>query len=263
MKNSAKKIKPPSGLDSLREFLAPLDMAMTPAALLAASAKRAEGTGKLPVIVMPGFGADDYSTAPLRYFLKRHGYKAEGWGIGRNTGGEGLIGSLHELSDRWTVDRNRPHNGEGDVPALCDKMRMRVERRVKQLGSKVVLVGWSLGGYVAREVARDLPKDVAAVVTMGSPVIGGPKYTAAARVYQRRNCDLDWIEAEVNRRYETPILQPITAIYSRRDGIVAWESAIDHYSPNVRHIEVRATHLGLGFNARVWRHVLEALGAAH
>lgn len=254
-----KQIKPPSGFHTLREFLAPIDMLGAPAALLGAPGHRASKAGKPPVIVLPGFGADDYSTAPLRLFLKRHGYHAEGWGIGRNRGGEGLIRHLDELSDRWTTDRTRPHRGEGEVPALCDAMYERVKARSKALASPLVLVGWSLGGYVAREVARDLPEAVSAVITMGSPVVGGPKYTAASRVYKRRRFDLDWVEAEVDKRYENPIKQPITAIYSRRDGVVAWRSAIDYRSPNVKHIEVSATHIGLGFNAKVWKHVLEAL----
>ena len=252
-------VKPPSRINTIRELLAPADMLGVPSAMLRARKHKASSKKKLPIIVLPGIGADDYSTWPLRYFLSRHGYQAEGWGIGRNTAGRGLIKRMDELSDRWDTDRDRSHRGEGEVPALCDKMYERVRSRAKELKSPVVLIGWSLGGYVAREVARDLPGEVAAVITMGSPVIGGPKYTSAARIYKARRCDLDWIEREVEKRFANPIRQPITAIYSKRDGVVGWSSAIDHYSPNVRHVEVSVSHLGLGLNAGVWKHVLNAL----
>ncbi|RZV55156.1 MAG: alpha/beta fold hydrolase, partial [Pseudomonadales bacterium] len=149
--------------------------------------------------------------------------------------------------------------GEGEVPALIDKMHDRVKARAEALGGPVVLIGWSLGGYVAREVARDLPEHVAAVITMGSPVVGGPKYTSTAAIFRARNCDLDWIEQEVEKRFENPIRQPITAIFSKRDGVVGWRSSIDHFSPHVNHIEVNVSHIGMGLNAGVWRLVLNAL----
>ena len=116
-------------------------------------------------------------------------------------------------------------------------------------------------GQVARELARDMPDIVDRVVTMGSPVIGGPKYTAVARAFERGGQDTDWIEAEIARRESTPITQPITAIYSRTDGIVGWQAAIDHHSPNVRHVEIDAAHLGMGFNPTIWAEVLSALQA--
>ena len=252
-------IKTPSFVNICREMLAPVDMLGVPAALVKARRQTATQTTTLPVIVLPGIGADDHSTWPMRYFLRQHGYKSEGWGLGRNTAGRGLIKNLHELSDRWNADRNRPHRGEGEVPALCDKMYERVLLRAKAHGSPVVLVGWSLGGYVAREVARDLPEQVAAVITMGSPVVGGPKYTSTAALFKARRTDLDWIESEVKKRFANPIQQPVTAIYSKRDGVVSWQAAMDTYSPNVRHVEVNVSHFGLGLNAKVWNIVLEAL----
>ncbi|NNC54860.1 MAG: alpha/beta fold hydrolase [Pseudomonadales bacterium] len=259
MPSKREKITPPSRLNTFREAFAAADMIGLPAALVKARAQAIPAGAKLPIIVLPGIGADDYSTWPLRYFLKRHGYPTEGWGIGRNTGGRGLIENLDELSDRWKSNRNRVHRGEGEVPALVDRMHDRTKARAEALGSPVVLIGWSLGGYVAREVARDLPEHVASVITMGSPVVGGPKYTSAAAMYKARDCDLDWIEQEVEKRFENPIKQPITAIYSKRDGVVGWRSSIDHYSPHVTHIEVRVSHIGMGLNAGVWQQVLKAL----
>jgi pimeloyl-ACP methyl ester carboxylesterase len=114
-----------------------------------------------------------------------------------------------------------------------------------------VLVGWSLGGYIAREYAREHPDEIRKVVTLGSPVVGGPRYTATAGWYRSQGHDLDEIERTIAERYATPLRVPVTAIYSRRDGVVAWRACIDKWSPRVRHIEVSETHVGLGFAPRV------------
>lgn len=216
-----------------------------------------------PMIVLPGFGATDRSTYFLRRMLNQQGYLAEGWGLGRNLAGAGLVTSAAELSERWNVDRVREHRGEASVPALCDQMADRVEQRANTLGRPITLIGWSLGGYVAREVARDLPDAVNRVITMGSPVIGGPKYTAAADYFAKQGQDLDWIEAEVAKRYEKPITQPVTAIISPSDAVIAYHAAYDHQSPHVTNITVEAAHLGMGFNIHIWQHILAALAGHH
>jgi pimeloyl-ACP methyl ester carboxylesterase len=126
----------------------------------------------------------------------------------------------------------------------------------------VRLIGWSLGGFIAREVARERPAVIERVLTLGSPVVGGPKYTAVGHVYRRRGYDLDAIEAAVAARNRVPITVPVTAIYSRRDAIVSWQACIDEANPHVEHVEIDATHLGLGFNAAVYRIVAERLAAA-
>jgi pimeloyl-ACP methyl ester carboxylesterase len=254
-----KPISPPPLKNTLGEFFAIKDMLGIPLSLAKARFATPQDGHKLPVIVLPGIGADDTSTAPLRYFLSCHGYNVEGWGLGRNLAGRGMIKELSELSDTWDVDRTRTHHGEGEVPALCDCMVKRVNARTEALGSPVILIGWSLGGYVARETARELAGNVAGVITMGSPAYGGPKYTSAAPVFRRKNVDIDWIEQEVARRFDTPITQPITAIYSKRDGVVAWQASIDDQSPIVKHIEVNVTHVGLGLNADVWNIILDEL----
>jgi alpha-beta hydrolase superfamily lysophospholipase len=185
-----------------------------------------------PVIVLPGFGTGDGSTLSLRIYLRTLGYRVEGWGLGRNHGRvPELIPAVVELSDRIATESGQP----------------------------VRLVGWSLGGYLAREAARENPAAVARVVTLGAPVIGGPKYTAVAGFYRRLGEDLDAIEAEVAQREEVPIQVPITAIYSRSDGIVAWQACLDHSNPEVEHVEVATTHLGLGFSPEVYRIIARRL----
>ena len=80
-----------------------------------------------------------------------------------------------------------------------------VKARVEELGTSVTLVGWNLGGYIAREVARDLPDYVDQVMTMGSLVIGEPMYTAAVMYFDRKGYDLDWVEGEAGKKDLRPI----------------------------------------------------------
>ena len=208
---------------------------------------------------MPGFGSDDRFTKPLRHYLTRRGYPAEGWGLGKNMAGVDLSHSLDDLSDNWHVEHREDYRGEASVPYLCDKLAERVRARHEELGEPISLIGWSLGGYLAREAARDLPEKVNRVITLGSPIIGGPKYTAAAPFFLKRGLDLDWIEQEVLRREARPIQQPVTAIYSKSDAIVNWHAVVDHHNENVEHIEVDAAHIGLAFNPTVWGHIISAL----
>lgn len=181
------------------------------------------------VIVLPGLGGDDNSTIPLRWFLRRSGHRVEGWELG-----------FH-----------RPH-----VLTTLDRFTERLITAADIAGEPVTLVGWSLGGVVAREVARDRPDLVSQVVTFGSP-ISGPRHTAAPWVGDERA--LVAVEGMIARRNRRPIRVPVTTIYSRRDGIVDWRRAIDR-APRARNIEVASSHLGLGIDPDVWRAVADAIG---
>jgi pimeloyl-ACP methyl ester carboxylesterase len=185
--------------------------------------------------VLPGYGAGDGSTAVLRAYLRWLGYRPRGWGLGRNHGG---------------------------VRTLLPQILTALDRTVDEMGGPVALIGWSMGGYLAREVARDRPDAVRQVITLGSPVVGGPKYTVTARRYQRRGYDLDEIEAQVKERTATPLQVPVLAIYSKSDAVVAWQACIDHDHALTHHVEVRSTHLGLGFSPRVYRLLARGLSSA-
>ena len=106
---------------------------------------------------------------------------------------------------------------------------------------------------------HDMQQLMRSVITLGSPIVGGPKYTAVGRIYAQQGVDLDALEAEIEGREATPIRVPITAIWSRADGIVAWQACVDRRSPDVENVEVVATHLGLGFAADVYRVIAERL----
>jgi len=187
-------------------------------------ARQPKGAGET-VLVLPGFGAGDASTLPLRSYLSWLGYDARGWGLGTNG---------------------------GDVPGLVRQVIALTQRCADDGGRPVRLIGWSLGGTLARETARERPELVERVITMGTPVIGGPKYTAVADVYRQRGFDLDAIESAVAARDRVPIRVPVTAIYTRSDGVVAWRACIDASNPEVEHVEVDTTHIGLGINPQVY-----------
>lgn len=257
-------LKPPSRLALVLETRALIDIISTPFTLIGSKLSTKQTEGTLPIIMFPGFGSDEGYLKALECYLSNLGYSTEGWGLGKNLAGMNYKHSLEDLSPTWEVDYPEDYSpesykGEGGVAYLSDQAIARVKQRSQQLGSPVVVIGWSLGGVVARECARELPSEVAQVITFGTPIIGGPKYSRAADYFNKRGFDLDWIEASVEKRNSKPITQPITSIYSKSDAVVAYRSAIDTINPNVTNIEVSAAHLGMGFNRKIWKLVHQAL----
>ena len=213
-----------------KESLTPFEFARLFAAL-PALALQAQGNGE-PVIVLPGLGASNRSTILLRGYLSWLGYRVQGWKLGCNS---------------------------GNVQQLLPRVAAQVRQVHARTGSKVNIVGWSLGGVLAREVARENPGIVRQVVTMGSPVVGGPKYTVFGNMYKRRGINVDAIEAAIAARESIPIAVPVSSIYSKRDGVVGWQASIDRHTPGVDNIEVGATHLGLGISPDVFRIIARKL----
>jgi pimeloyl-ACP methyl ester carboxylesterase len=193
--------------------------------------------GRLPrgdghaVLVLPGFGASDASTEPLRRALRRLGYAAHGWELGRNLG---MRRSLRAALDARVEQLHREHG-------------------------RLSLVGWSLGGVYARELARDAPGRVRRVITLGSPFNHHPRANNADRVYRWLNggdTGIDW-EGFHRRRVPPPV--PCTAIYSKSDGVVHWRCSMEDPAPNTENVEVGGSHLGLGVNVQVLRVIAERL----
>jgi predicted esterase YcpF (UPF0227 family) len=227
-------IAPPTRRETLQELRLPLDALRWAPQWFALPRGRA--TVSRTVVLLPGFGAGPRSLVALLGHLRRRGHAVSDWGLGRNT---------------------------GRVQELRDAMRGRVAGHARESGGPVTLVGWSLGGYIARELAREQPEMVRRIVTLGSPVVGGPRFTATAQWYERNGYDLDKVERAIKDRYARPLQTPVVAIYSKRDGVVAWQACIDRWSPNVRHVEVDESHIGMGFAPAVLRIVAEEVERDH
>jgi pimeloyl-ACP methyl ester carboxylesterase len=171
-----------------------------------------------PVLVFPGFTASDTSTQPLRTFLRNHGYAAHGWELGRN------LGLRHGLIERKLA-------------------RLHALRR--QYGRKISLVGWSLGGVYARELAKRMPEDVRLVITLGSPFKGDMRANHASGLYAML-AGHSVEEASAQHDLSEPPPVPTTAIFSRTDGIVHWKCSVEDPGPRTESIEVDSSHCGLG-----------------
>jgi pimeloyl-ACP methyl ester carboxylesterase len=191
---------------------------LIPALPVLQAAPRGDGH---PVLVLPGWLASDTSTRALRWFLRDRGYHAHGWRLGRNHGPTSEIVS--------------------GLAARLGALRARHGRRIS-------LVGWSLGGIYARELARRRPDDVRQVITLASP-FRDPDATSAliTRLAGRRPPRAP----DVIERLRSPLPVPTTAIYSRTDGIVAWQCSVQEAGPQTENIEVEASHVGLGVNPAV------------
>lgn len=227
----ARPAGPPSAAAVLTELGAGLAAARLAGALpRLLGAPRGDGH---TVVDIPGWRAPELSGAPLRAYLRALGYDARSWGFGTNTG-----------DPRRDVER--------------------LTRRVLELvdgGSPVSLVGWSLGGVIAREVARRHPEAVRRVITYGTPVVGGPRFTAVARAYGPGRDGAARVVAE-RLDPESPIQVPLTVVFTRRDGIVSWEACLDRFSPYAEHVEVSSTHIGMGVDPDVWEIVADRLATS-
>jgi pimeloyl-ACP methyl ester carboxylesterase len=180
-----------------------------------------------PVLTLPGFLASDLSMMPMRRYLSELGYDTHAWRMGRNIGG---------------VSRMRG--------ALRDRLRAVFNEN----GRKVSLVGWSLGGVYARDLALQAPEMVRYVVTLGSPFADDVRATNATRLYEALSGETVDPESELSKEVAGDLPVPTSAIYSRADGVVNWRTARLRPSASAENIEVYlASHVGLGVNpAALW-----------
>ena len=176
-----------------------------------------------PVLVLPGFLTDDRYTSALRGVIKEQGYAVHAWEGGLNTGFD---------------DRAAQH------------LREQLQKIYEESGGqKVTLVGHSLGGIFARELAREYPEMVRGVVTLGTPagMVGKPGSSSPAleQLYALFNPKSEHENLDLQIRGATPPPVPTTGIYSKLDGIVWWESCLNPAAPQTENIEVRSGHLGM------------------
>lgn len=221
---------PPRGL-LLLEGRALLELAaLVPAYPFLRRAPKGDGH---PVLVLPGFMANDFSTRTLRRFLRERGYGAHGWKLGRNTG----------PSDRVVT---------GLAERLAE-LRRRYDERVS-------LIGWSLGGIYARELARHFPSEVRQVITLASPFRAPEASNVPRFLVGRRGAHPN--EAALREQLSAPLTVPTTSIWSRTDGIAAWRSCVVEDGPLSENIEVEASHLGIGHHPVVLLTLADRLAQA-
>jgi pimeloyl-ACP methyl ester carboxylesterase len=187
--------------------------ALLPAYPLLRRAPRGDGH---PILVLPGFMTSDLSTRVLRRFLRERGYAAHGWTLGRNA---------------------------GPTPETVAGLRQRLDTLHQRYGRRVSLIGWSLGGVYARELARAFPAGVRQVITLASPFRNLEAVNVPSFLLTRRRPHPD--EAALRERLREPLPVPMTAIYSRTDGVVAWQSCVAEPGALSESIEVESSHLGL------------------
>lgn len=184
--------------------------------------KEKQGNGER-ILLLPGWLSHEKVMFPVKKYLTKLGYAPEYWGLGMNI---------------------------GDVKAARDKIVKRLKK--ENSTEKITLIGWSLGGLIAREIARELPDRIASVLTYGTPVIGGPKYTIGAKYYGETESERIATLFEELDEYH-PITVPMTIIFTKKDSFVAWKACLDYKSEHVKHFEVNSTHLSLGLDPDVWK----------
>jgi hypothetical protein len=229
--NSPPQCKSPSWLSILLETRAPFELASLGLHAVALSTA-AKGDGR-PVMLVPGYMADDNSMWLLKRYLTFLGYRVYSSEMGRNLG-------------------NIKKDTQG-IGKRCDTLSA-------ELGAPVTLIGWSLGGVLSREAARLFSTNVREVITMGTPIIGGPKFTSISKIYATsKNLNMQQLELAIHQRNVIGLQQPVTSIYSKTDGVVGWQASIDIYNAHAKNIEVVSSHLGLGVHPKVWRIIANTL----
>ncbi len=180
-----------------------------------------------PVLALPGFLASDLSMMPLRRYLGELGYEAHGWRMGRNTGG---------------INRVRG--------ALLD----RLKEIHSASGRKVSIVGWSLGGVYARDLALRAPEMVRYVIALASPFANDVRATNATWLYEALSGEVVGDHQQFLKEIAGELPVPTSSIYSRADGVVNWHTCRLQPSDTAENIEVRfASHVGIGVNpAALW-----------
>lgn len=188
-----------------------------------------------PVVVYPGLGAGALTTSHLRTYLRGCGFEVHDWGGGVNTGPEGVF-------DNWLAP-----------------LHERVRELHSRDGRKVSLVGWSLGGIYARELARRNPACVRQVITLGTPFAALAQGNHAGAIFKVLNRARAQLQPGIEARLRQTPPVPTTSIYSKTDGIVSWKGCIEKRTAVSESVEVDASHLGMVTHPQVLRIVADRL----
>ena len=188
-----------------------------------------------PVVVYPGLGAGALTTSALRSHLENCNFLAHDWDGGVNTGPAAAF-------EDW-------------LEPLAERVCALHERH----GRKVSLVGWSLGGIYAREIAKACPSSVRQVVTLATPFasLGGANH--AGTIFRMLGGDTSQLTPALEKRLRERPPVPTTSIYSEADGVVCWRSCLQRGGRGVENIAVHASHLGMPTHPEVLRIVADRL----
>ncbi len=190
-----------------------------------------------PVVIFPGLGADQKSIATLRAHCCGLGYDAFDWGQGFNTGPQGDL-------DDWLL-----------------ALKARIVDLLAGHSQPATLIGWSLGGLYAREIAKLMAPRVRQVITMGTPFSADADHTNVGWLFRLLSGTSSAITPALSRRLRTPPPMRTTSIYSRSDGVVAWQTCQHRRrSRLVQDIEVGGSHIGMGWNRDVLAAIADRLG---
>ncbi len=179
------------------------------------------GTGQ-PVLVIPGFSTGDSATYLMRWYLREQNFRPEPWNLGINTGPKkvlytGIVNRIKEITDQYS--------------------------------EPVSLVGWSLGGLFAREIAKEHSSEIRNVVTLGSPFARRFTSITSTEYFKRHGInDLDYLDPERLSQLNVSPPHPCTSIYSKSDSLINWTHCIDNNPGKIDNIEVIGSHFGLCHN---------------
>jgi pimeloyl-ACP methyl ester carboxylesterase len=189
-----------------------------------------------PVILFPGLGSDGLALMPLRDYCNSLGYHAMDWQMGRNTG------------------------PEGDLENWLDMLADNTRELISPFRRRATLIGWSLGGLYARELAKRMENRVRQVITLGTPFNWTRDYTNVGWLMRLFKGEGAEISPALGARLREPPAVPTVSVYSRGDGVVAWQSCRHgHPLRHVQDFEVEGSHLGMGWNHQVLRVVGDSL----
>ena len=181
-----------------------------------------------PVVIFPGLVSDQISTAPLNWFCRELGYSTYDWGQGVNTG------------------------PQGDLDAWIEELASHVRNLTSAHRQRISLIGWSLGGIYAREVAKKLPRRVRQVITLGTPFGGTVEQNPFQWIHATGGAQKPGSTEDLMARLSSAPDVPTTSIYSRSDGVVDWQACLhDGKQGQTEDIEVDSSHFGLGWNPEV------------
>jgi pimeloyl-ACP methyl ester carboxylesterase len=190
-----------------------------------------------PVIIFPGLATDGSGVAHLRDYCESLGYQAIDWGKGYNTGPKGDL-------EHWLAE-----------------LALHTANLLQRYDAPATLIGWSLGGIYAREMGKLLAPQVRQVITIGTPFNAEADHTNVGWLFRLLSGTPAAIAPELSERLRMPPSLPTTSIYSRSDGVVAWETCCHAENfAQVQDIEVHSSHIGMGWNQDVLQIIADRLG---